>query len=309
MSSQLELFSTEPFSLRIPIEDGMEVFRVNYWNHTDYGKTSNAVCRKILTFFKGHYLDSISGGDVERMRRFYKEMGYSDSYINKIHMTLSRMISWWFETKEGKYLNNADFSRVILPEKNPASLVPRVKENPRQTPMCKKIKELHCKVAETIMGDIDLSETLDTLWWSTLRITDLFEVVPEKVDLDKRTIRGIQSKSIRMKNPSGRPYFVIIPENRIEMIRRRVEAAGAGKPIFKDTNLQKRWKRLREITKTKHIKMMDYSGGAISELLDAGIDYETIRKKRGWADYEMIAWYDKRGDDRILKATEKLVEK
>jgi integrase len=297
-----------PFSLRVTIDDGMRTFRENYWNHLPFGKKSDSICRKILDFFKGHYLDTISKGDVERMRRFFKEMGYSDSYVNKIHMTLSRLFSWWEQTRDGKFLNGTDVSRVVLPSKNPAGQVPRVKEKPRDTLITKEMKDHLCHVAEKVMGDIDLMEQLDFLWWSGLRQGDMYRITAANVNLSKGTIIGTQNKLITTRNPSGLPYKLTIPASRIVLIKKRIEDTPSGKPIFKNVNMQKRWNALRDLSKMPHIQRRDFRGAGTSALLDMNTDYETIRKSRGWKDHTMVAWYDKRGDDAQLKATEKLVE-
>lgn len=305
---QLDLFHDTPFTLRVTIEDAMRIFVDNYWRHLPFGKKSKAYIQKILVFFKGHYLDTISKADVERMRRHLKESGYSDSTINKAHMILSRLYTKWDEYKEGRFLNGTDLSRVVLPAKNPAGQVPRVKEKPRLMLVSKVMKEHLCHVAETLMMDKDLSEIIDMLWWSQQRQGDVFKMTDKNVDLHNRTICGTQNKLITTRNPSGHPYKVMIPADRFPMIKRRVESTPSGKPIFKDTNLQKRWGELRRLAKMTNIQMRDFRGGSTSELLDENTDLETLRRKVGWVNYDMIKVYDKRPDERILRAAEKLVE-
>lgn len=55
-------------------------------------------------------------------------------------------------------------------------------------------------------------------------------------------------------------------------------------------------------------QLRDVRGGATSFLLDNGVDLETVRKKGGWASVEMIPRYDKRQEEPMREATEKLVE-
>jgi integrase len=222
-------------------------------------------------------------------------------------MILGRLYTKWEEYRDGKYLNGTDLSRVILPNKNPASLVPRVKENPRKILINQAMKEHLCNLSVGVMRDFDLSVIIDCLWWTQLRQGDLFNIRPENVHLDAGTIIGIQNKTITTRNPSGNEYRVAIPPERIDVLKRRLSTSIPGKPIFLKTNLQKRWHFLREIAGYHNLQLRDLRGGATSELLDSNIDYETIRKKVGWKGYEMISWYDKRTGENIKNASRALV--
>lgn len=309
MAEQMELFAQEPFSVRVKIDEAVLIFRRNYWDKLPYGKNSPNICDKICKFFRGHFLDTISKADVERMRQFYSQMGYSQSTINKIHMTLSRIYTKFEEYKEGRFVNGEDFSRIVLPSKNPASLVPRVREKPKpEIEITLKRKKILCGLA-----DPDLYEIIDTLWWSMLRPGDLFRITDKNVNISYGTITGTQNKSITTNNPSGLSYMVSIPADRIEMIKRRIESAKPGTPIFRRVNIQKRWEKLRKIA-TKfdpelgRAKMKEIRDGATSYLLDNNFDAETIRKKGGWSSYQMIPHYDKRGDRSMAHASESLAK-
>jgi hypothetical protein len=230
-SEQLELFSDGPFTLRLTIDDAIRIFLDNYWQHLPSAKTTQAHFRRIRDFFKGYYLDSISKADVERFRRHLKEMGYSEPTINKAHMILSRLYRKMEEYKEGRFVAGTDFSRVTLPKKNPAALVPRVNERrfARQFYITKEQKKLLC----SLTPDDDLSEIVDGLYWSQLRPSDFFTFTDANVDLKAGVLRGIQHKTITSRNPSGVPYKIAIPESKLPIIKRRLEATKPGTPLFR----------------------------------------------------------------------------
>jgi hypothetical protein len=310
VGEQLQLFFDSAFSLRLTIEDAMRIFWDNYWSHLPFGRKSHAHRDRILSFFKGHYLDTISKADVERLRRWMLEMGFSPSTTNKTHMMLSRIYTKFAEYKEGKFVNGTDFSRIVLPDKNPAGQVPRVNERQfaRQLEITKERKQLLCSFA-----DEDLYEIIDGLWWTTIRQGDFFAITSDNVDLDRRIITGIQRKSVTTKNPSGLPFKVAIPVGRLEMIKRRLLETKPGTPIFRRKNMQKRWNAVREMASRidpglAKAQLRDIRGGSTSFLLRNGVDIETVQKKGGWADRAMIPHYDKRGDEPVREATEKLVE-
>lgn len=301
MEKQLELLLDTPFSLRFSIEEAMRIFIANYWQHKAFGKRSRAINEKILTFFKGYHLDTIAPGDIERLRRFYKDMGYSDAYINKIHMTLSRLYSWWYKTRKGKYLDGTDVSRLVLPEENPASQVSRVKEKPRKVQVTNDDRLVLWARAKSIPGMNDLADFLDVLWWSGQSPCDIRKIVASDVDLERKVIPGARNKT-------GIEYDIPIPDDRLEMVRRRMESVPPGKPIFHVNNEKPKWNVLRMMTNRSHIQMRDFRGGGVSFLLDLGMDLESIRKKYAWVDFSMIPIYDKRGDQKIRESTEELAK-
>lgn len=306
---QLELFGQEPFSLRLSIGEAVKIFRTNYWDKLPYGKNSKNITEKIVTFFRGHYLDTISKADVERMRLFYRNMGYSESTVNKIHMTLSRIYTKFEEYKNGKFVDGTDFSRITLPIKNPASLVPRTREKPKpEIEITLERKKILCSFA-----DEDMYEIIDTLWWSMLRPGDLFRITHKNINLDQLTICGTQNKCITTNNPDGLEYRVVIPLDRLDVIKRRMECTKPGTPIFRRKNIQKRWEKLRRLAATVdpvliRAKMKEIRDGATSHLLDNNCDAETVRRKGGWASYQMIPHYDKRADRSLRDASEILAK-
>lgn len=305
MEQQLELFHDTPFSLRLTIEDALRIFVDNYWRNVRCYETTKANIRRIQSFFKNFYLDTISKADVERYRRFHKDMGLKDSTINRDHMLLSRMFRKFEEYKEGGSVNGVDFSRICLPRKNPAALVPRVKEQQfaRRILITKEQKKILCSYA-----DEDLCEIIDVLYWSQLRPCDLFAITDKNVDLQRSMISGVQKKLIYSSNPSGHPYKVPIPETKMAMFRRRITETKPGTFIFRKTNLRARWEHVRKLAGLPEAQLRDFRGAGTSFLLDNGYDVETVRKKGGWTTGAMIPRYDKRGDEALISATVKLAE-
>lgn len=309
-AEQLELFAEGPFTLRVTIEDAVRIFWDNYWRHLPSAKTTAAHFRRIKTFFHGQYLDSISKADIERFRRWLAGNGYSVPTVNKAHMVLSRIYSKLAEYKEGRFVNGTDFSRIVLPIKNPAALVPKVNERrfARQFYITKEQKKILCSYA-----DEDMAEIITGLYWTELRPSDFFRFTSENVDLAKATITGIQHKTITTRNPSGVPYKVSIPVEKLDIFRRRIQNTKPGTPLFRRKNIQKRWERVRALAATvdsslAKAQMRDLRGSAASFLLDNGVDPETVRKGLGHATLRMLPVYDKRPEDRVVMATAKLAE-
>ena len=91
---QLELFSNEPFSLRLKIEDAMHIFWEKYWQFLPTAQTTKAHKKRILIFFRGRFIDNISKADVEDFRRWLITTEKLDiQTANKAQMLLSRMFT------------------------------------------------------------------------------------------------------------------------------------------------------------------------------------------------------------------------
>lgn len=306
MSDQLELFDNEPFSLRLKFDEATKIFRDNYWKYLASDKTSSAHFRRLNMFFKHYYLDTISKADVERMRRWMHEMGYSEPTINKAHMILSRIYHKFEEYKEGKFVSGTDFSKLVLPKKNPAALVKKTNERKfaRRVFITPQQKKILCSYS-----DEDLAEIIDGLYWTELRISDFFRITHLNVDLQKRVIFGTQHKTITTSNPSGVPYKVHIPKAKLAMIERRVKNTKPGTPIFRKKNLGKRFLRVKIMSGMPEAQLRDLRGSAASYLLDHGVDPQTVSKTLGHTSLRMLPTYDKRPEENMAKATEILVDK
>lgn len=311
MSNQLELFTDEPFSLRLTIKDALRIFWDNYWSHLASAKSTAAHFERIKMFFSKYYLDTISKADIERFRRYLKEMGYADATINKSQMILSRMFHKFEEYRDGGFVGGEDFKRIQLPMKNPASLVPKVNERQfaRKFQITPEIKKILCSCS----SDEDFYEIIDGLWWTQLRPSDFFKFTNENVDVNNRVIEGIQSKTITTRNPSGVRYRIAIPDEKLPIILRRMSETKPGTALFRRKNFQKRWQKTRALAakidpNIAKAQARDIRGGAASHLLQEGFDPETVRKTLGHTTLRMLPNYDKRPEENVIRATSVLAK-
>lgn len=305
MSEQLELFADEPFSLRIRVDEAVRIFTVNYWCHLPSHAATKAHFRRILAFFHGHFLDTISKADVERFRRHLKEMGYSEPTINKSHMILSRIFRKFEEYREGGFLNGADFRRLILPEKNPAAQVPKVSEKryARKTVITKDdIRKL------ISYSDENLAEIIKTLYWTMLRPSDLKRLTTANVDAKNMVLVGIQNKTITSRNPSGVPFRVAMTLEVAEIIKRRGGTVKPGTPLFHFGAVRFRWQRVRVLAGMPWVQLRDLRRSAATFLLDNGTDAQTVAEGLGHTTLRMLPSYTPRSEKHLKEAVLKLSE-
>jgi integrase len=302
---QLELFAEGPFTLRLTIQDAVRIFWDNYWQFVACAKTTEIHLTRIRTFFRGQYLDTISKADVERFRRHLKEMGYAEPTINKAHMILSRIFRKMEEYKEGRSVNGVDFSKITLPAKNPASLVPKVKE----AQFSRKVVLSKDDITKLISySDENLAETIKALYWTRLRPSDLKRITDGNIDFKNMAITGIQHKTISNSNPSGVPYRVAMNVDLAALIQRRMQAHKPGTPLFPWRTISFRWKRVRDLAGMPHVQLRDLRRSAATFLIDSGVDLETVREGLGHTSLRCLPTYTPRTQKHLADATEKLVE-
>ena len=284
----------------------MRIFWDNYWGHLPFGSKSQSYRDRLLTFFKGHYLDSISKSDVERLRRWMTESGYSVSTINKAHMMLARLYTKFTEYKEGRFVNGVDFSKIVLPEKNPAAMVPRVNEKQfarKEAPSRDEVRRL------VSYADEDLKDIINGLYWTLLRPSDFFRITDQNVNLGRMMLEGIQHKTITTRHPSGNAYRVPITIDLAIVLKRRMETTKPGTPLFRRSNIQKRFYRARNLAGLSWVQLgRDLRRAGAIRLLDMGADPYTVAEYLGHSSLDMLPRYTPRTDKHLKEAAEKLVE-
>lgn len=233
-----------------------------------------------------------------------KDMGYSEPSINKHHMILSRIFRKFEEYREGGFVGGQDFKRIRLPLKNPAALVRKVDERQfaRRVFISPDQKKILCSYA-----DEDLCEIIRGLYWTQLRPSDFFAITNANLDLQQRVIFGVQHKTITSNKPGGVPYKVPIPEQCMDAIIRRVRDTKPGTPIFRKTNMQKRWQVVRKLAGMPWLQIRDLRGSAASHLLNEGVNPKTVADSLGHTSLRLIGNYDKTAEERLKRAKEILV--
>lgn len=309
MSEQLELLLDVPFMLRLPFPEALALFGALYWFRLPIGKKSKSHFLRLKTFFANHYLDTITKTNIAQMREAFAAQGLKGNTINKAHCIMSRVFSKFEEWKDARYVEGHDFSRLSLPRKNPASLVPRVNERQFQRNVAwpKKVVYKLIRTAE-IFGDTDMAEIIEVLYLTRLRPGDLWLMTEKNVNLARRIIFGIQHKTITTRYPSGVPYLIPISPRVAEILERRISRAVGG-VLFKRTNLQKRFKAVRIAASLKHVQLRDFRPSSATLLLDNGIDPETVRDSLGHTTLRLLPSYAPRKLVHLAKAQAVLEDK
>lgn len=304
---QLELFSNEPFSVRLTIEDAMRIFWDTYWHRLPSAPASRMHKIRACKFFKGKFIDAISKIDVENYKEDLKSQGLSDPTVNRHLSTLCRMFTRLAEYKEAKQAHGHDFTKVQIPRKdqNPCLGIRKVSEIPRSRRVVLNPHEF--KVLKQY-ADEDLKDILNALIWTRLRPSDIKRITSHNINWHTRQIEGIQNKTITTRNPSGVPYFVPMVGPLEELIKRRSKAVKPGSPLFPWRNMQKRWERARKHAGLFLVQLRDLRRTGATNLLDNGEDFVTVSKGLGHTTTRMTDRYVPRRKSHLESSVKRLVE-
>lgn len=290
MSNQLELFSSEPFSLRLKIEDALEIFWSHYWRFLPTAKTTKAARKRLCIFFRGRFIDTFAKSDIEELRRWLIDTeGLCAQSANKTQMLLSRMFTKFAEWKEGKTAHGIDYSKLNLPNKNPCAMVPRPRAVKRkQVATGREFDRLR------YYADDDLTDIINMLLYTKLRPGDLNRLNSTNIDIGRKRIELIQNKTITTKNPSGIQIIIPITDKMADILLPRLARTKPGARLFPFRNMQKRWGSVRKKAGLTHIQLRDIRRTAATFLLDNGVDPLTVAQGLGHADLTMLPTYTPR---------------
>lgn len=309
MGEQLELFSREPFSVRLDIQEAMRIFWENYWCNLPSAITTKATTRRIMDYFKGRFIDTITKHDIENYRRSEREKGFKESTINKGHMVLERMFNVLKDYRNAGHINGVPFQHVVIPEVNPCALVPKVSEAQfaRREIMSEELWKKIVYYADDEMMD-RLIIYLDT----GLRPCDVSRLTSANVDFKRSVLTGIQHKTITTKNPSGAPYLLKMTSRVSDILLNRIGRFKPGAKLFPPANWQKRWKKLRELAGCPWLQRRDLRRTKGTFMLDHGTDARTVADSLGLTTLRLLPNYTPRtlkhqteGLEKLEKAYEK----
>lgn len=304
VTQQLEFSLGAPFSVRFPFSEALTFFWEHYWANTVKASTTKRCFKRMGDFFRNRYLDEITMSDVEGFRRYLASMGLKGNTINTHHMILTRMFNKFEEWKDGRVFEGVDFSRVPLPTKNPASLVPKISEKQFERGVAWPKKTIYKVInMASMMGDQFLADILEMLYLTKLRPGDLWRITEKNVDLPHRVLRGIQHKTITSRLPSGIPYLIAITNKMAVIISRRSLLVPPGLPLFMDYTMTIdgwkkavliRFKRVCRAAKCPHIQMRDFRPSAATLLMDNNVDPQTVQDSLGHTSLRMLPAYTPR---------------
>lgn len=307
VSEQLELFSDEPFCVRLTIIEGIQIFRSTYWDRLPKGKTTAKCFERILTYcqIKGiRYCDEFNKSRMEKLLEWLEDRGCSVFVRNSTHAIITRFFNKLMEWKEGGKHEGVDFSKIPLPNKNPGSQVSKVDE----AQFAKKVawpKKVVYRLIESAkeLNDHALAEKIEMLYLTGLRPSDLFRITERNVDLAHLILTGTQHKTVTSNLPSGRPFRIALTAHMAEIIRKRMEWKPAGEPIFGNSSytheswmrqINRRFDVVKKYAGMPHVQLKHMRGSSTTLLLDNNIDIETVRERGGWSTDRMIPIYGRR---------------
>jgi integrase len=253
--------------------------------------------------FENHYLETVSKHDIEIMRRDLIGLGLKESSVNKYHMIMSRLYVKVEEYRETGVVKGVDYSRIVLPRKNPCKGVKKASE----TPFARVVTLTPIKYQFIRQfADLETREDMDFLVFTQLRHGDAKKITIKDVDWHNYQIRLVQGKTITTRNPSGVYHKIILtPEIERLILKRSREREGA---LFPLTNFRKRFDKIRQQANMEWLQARDLRKLIPSWLADKGYDEDTRAKLLGHTTTRMEKIYSPRSPEHLRKAQREGVE-
>lgn len=319
---QLELFPDAPFSLRLPIEDAIALFRRTYWDFLPKARTTGKCFERLHDFFRLRgirYVDEVSKITVEDLRRHLSGLGLKQNTINTHHALVTRLFSVLYERRELGSWEGIDMRRIPLPKKNPGSQVRKVNEKQFERRVAWPKKTVYRIVQSALdLNDLLLAEITEMLYLTRLRPGDLWDMTDLNVDLSHMVIHGIQHKTITRRLPSGVPYLLAITPHMAAILRRRMEITPSGQHLFRDNSVslvawlgqvQKRFNLVRARAGLKRVQLRDFRPSSATLLADNLVDLQTVQESLGHTSPRNLPVYTRRTVGHQRRAQEILENK
>lgn len=304
MTHQLELSLGAPFSLRLNFSEALSFFWDKYWITTVKSKNTKKCFKVLSQYFQRKYIDEITKSDIESLRNYLGGLGLKPNSVNTYHLIVTRLYNKLFEWKEGGRFECVDFSYISMPNRNPASLVPKVNEKQFERRVAWPKKTVRKMITAALaLNDIELAQIIQILYLTRLRPGDVWSIVDRNVDLTRLILFGIQNKTITRRNPSGIPYMIALTDQMARIFKQRLDKTPSGQPLFRDPRMtysawlkfiQRRFNAAREVANLKHVQLRDFRPSSATLLLDNGIDPETVRESLGHTTLRMLPTYTPR---------------
>lgn len=293
VEEQLELSLHNPYTLRLPIKQALDLFHDLDWKFTAKSRTTKKCFERLKEFFQIHgihYCDEISRSTVEAMRRWLKGEGLADATINTHHMLLTRMFNVLYDLKE----NKADYATITLPSRNPGSLVPKAPERRYAAPDGYPEPVIRKLIKSAIqLGYLGWAEKIEFRWITPMRPCDFFSMTHQNVNLPMQIVSGIQKKTANRRH-AGVPYLYPLTKRTSRILERRMERIPPGQPLWNKSGQQKKWKKICTHAGFTGVRFDKIRHSALTQLGHLGTNSRTIQDMGGWTSERMIPTYVKK---------------
>lgn len=272
---QLELFDARPIvPFRLKFGQCADIFDIVHWKKTKMSKKIAALVRYTRAVLDEHFMDEIHRTDLENLRvTLHAVHKQGPKGINHAIGYVKSLFNRCYEWRDDGYVEGQDMRGLILPLKNPASLLRKLTEAPRdRTPTPLEIRKL-IKYARQI-NDYDAADILRAAFWFRMSPGDLLQFSDAHVNEAKFRIEMRRCHTKTRWNPQGELQVVRMTEKMWGFINRRRMMRPAGTTLILNfINWRRRLKKLRLYAMKQGMEDFwtgDFRRAAASHLFEKG---------------------------------------
>lgn len=286
MPEQLDLFDQPiPKVIReLTFNQASRLFLVIHWDRTKMSKKTGALIGHLNTVFDGRLIHTLGRQDIINMRDRLSKMGYGTAYINKAHMLVKLMYNKFEAWKSDGWAEGYNFEDIVLPRKNPASMVNKPKDPARDRFLSPWEFRVLIRVAKRL-NDWDMVDTLKLALWLRVSPIDLEEFNDDEINETNWQIQIFRRHTITPRTPKGCIQIIPLKEKIWGLIQRRRQYRNAGeKRILNWSNFKRRFNRLRKAATEENIKpfqLRDFRRSGSGFLWEHGVDAVTVSEGMG----------------------------
>lgn len=290
------------------------LFHEHHWKRKKEATRADSLGRYILEYFDGRAVNLIRGQDVDNLLHWLETVkGQGPWSLIKARSLVRLVFNKAEEWREDGGVGGHDFSRLLLPKRNPGKSSKAIRTPPPIDHANPWEYRTWIKLARQV-GDRKLVAALRIGIWCRLSPIDLIELDDSEVDEAKFEIRVRRRHTRTPKNPAGILQTIHLTERIWGEIAvcRQYRKAGTSR-IIDSTNLRRRMAKVRKLARLKGITtaltLRILRRSAAQHLREAGYDDSVLQEALGHTTTKMARErYTHGPSPHLKKATAEIVK-
>ncbi len=263
-----------------------------HWSKKKNSTRSDAIGRYILAFFDGRLIHTIGRQDGENLMhhlRVFRKQGPWGQIKGRtiLNLMFSKLEQW----RDDGWAGDRDFSKVLLPRRNPGKAIPVIKAPKRaifHTPF--EIRGW-IKMARQV-GDERLVSIIRLGLWLRLSPIDLEALNDAEIDEEAFEVRVYRRHTITPRNPVGCLQTIPLTERCWGEINRcRTHRKPGVATILDFSNIRRRFSKVRKLARERGMRDLTlgaFRAAAAAALELGGFDIRTIAQGHGHTTTKMM---------------------
>lgn len=263
VDQQLDLFD-QPLPevvTRLTFNQAMRFFRANHWDTKKGAAKTDSLCRYMVEFFDGRFIDLIGRQDTVNLLNWLRlKKGAGAWYLIRARGILRLLYNRFDIWKEDGAVGGHDLSGLALPRRNPTFKVP-APQPPKPQVFLSPFEHRGWIRAARGAGDLGFEAAFKLGLWFRLSPIDLENLNDDEIDEQAFEIRIQRRHTITEKTPAGAPQVIKLTEKAWALIERcrRYRKPGDKMILPIRVNKRRRFAKIRKLAVASGLRDMTLS--------------------------------------------------